>query len=1201
MDGQGRSTMNRSVAPVGLEPAGGFDCCCADDPSVVCLHTSIAGATLGHLDEAASSSDDAAIRAFVERWRPSEGGERRTYQMFLTELCGILGVGSPETVGETYVFERTVSMPNWDGTTSLGRIDLYKRGCFVLEAKQGSFKPAPERPEHPTLPGLPLLPTRKASGKGHGVRGSKQWDDAMLRARAQAKRYIDSLPDADGVPPFMVIVDVGFSFELWSDFSGTGRHYTQFPDTRSFRFNIETLTDPKIRERLRKVWESPHDLDPSRISAKVTRDIADKLARLAKSLEKEHAPKAVADFLMRGLFTMFAEDVGILRERSFTDVLLRYKDRPPVLRQMLTALWRDMNHGTAFSTVIEDAIPQFNGTLYANAEALLLTAEQIDLLILAAKADWREVEPAIFGTLLERALDENERHRLGAHYTPRAYVERLVLPTIIEPLRTEWEDVKVAALTQAYAGDLPAATDAVKEFHRRLCAVTILDPACGSGNFLYVSLEHLKRLEGEVLDLLVTELGETQDALELAGHTVDPHQFLGIEKNERAVPIAEMVLWIGHLQWYARSRPNFAAWPKPVLKQYGNIRAGDALLTWRSVQMVKDESGKPLTRWDGVSKKRDPLTGKDVPDETQRVPMEKYIGPKAADWPVSDFIIGNPPFIGGKDLRQELGDGYTEALWSVYEKSVPNSADFVMYWWHKAAERVRAGKSRRFAFITTNSLPQTFSRRVVEHHTSGKRPISLLFAIPDHPWVKPLNENEQEAVRDAAQVRVAMTAGVRGAVDGRLLTVVSEQRGHEDAADVVLRERRGTINADLTIGSDVTKVHELTANKGLSSPGVKLHGAGFIITPDEAKTLGLGRVAGLEEHILLYRNGRDLTGKPRGVMVIDLFGLTEHEVRQRFPQVYQWVLERVKPEREHNNRRSYRDAWWVFGEPRRDFRTALVGFSRYIATVETAKHRIFQFLDVSVRPDNMLISIALSDAYFLGILSSRVHVVWALAAGGTLEDRPRYSKSICFDKFPFPDATAEQQARIRTLAEELDGLRKRQQVAHPDLTLTGMYNVLVKLQTGQPLDDHDRQVNEKALVSTLRHLHDQIDAAVADAYGWPAIMTDEEILARVVALNKERHQEEVGGKVRWLRPEFQAGGAAAPAQPTLDVDVDQGAAELLIGKTPWPKTLPEQVQAVRAALVRLGSQRSVDAIARQFKGAKRDRVAEILQVMAVVG
>ena len=1143
---------------------------------------------------------EAAIAAFIARWRPSEGGEHRTYQMFLTELCDLLAVEKPGTVGDAYGFERRVHITNWDGTTSAGRIDLYKRGCFVLEAKQGSFKPAPE---HPTLPGLPALAPRTGAGKGHGVRGSKQWDDAMMRARAQAKRYVDALPPEEGVPPFLVVVDIGYSFELFADFTGTGRYYTQFPDTRSFRFRLDDQADARVRERLRKVWQAPWELDPSRQTARVTRDIADKLARLAQSLEGSHSPKTVADFLMRCLFTMFAEDVRLLPERSFTQVLLEYKANPPVLRQMLTKLWQEMNAGADFSAVIKDAVRHFNGALFANAEALALDAPQIELLILAAKADWRDVEPAIFGTLLERALDEGERHRLGAHYTPRAYVERLVLPTIIEPLRAEWEDVKVAALTAAYADDLDGAKAAVKDFHRRLCAVTVLDPACGSGNFLYVTLEHMKRLEGEVLDLLVTELGEQQDALELSSHSVDPHQFLGLEKNQRAVPIAEMVLWIGHLQWYARSQPNFKAWPKPVLKQFGNIRAADALLTWRDVQLVKDAAGKPLSRWDGLSRKRDPITGKMVPDETQRVPLETYVGPKAAEWPKADFIIGNPPFIGGKDLRQELGDGYTEALWAVYGKRVPNSADFVMYWWHKAAERVRTGKSRRFGFITTNSLNMTFSRRVVEHHMTGKHPIGLRFAIPDHPWVKALNEDEQEAVRDAAQVRVAMTVGVRGATEGKLVTVTSERAGQNDAADVVLSEVEGSINADLTIGADVTKAHALKAGEGLASPGVKLHGAGFIVTPDEARALGLGRVPGLERHILAYRNGRDLTARPRGVMVIDLFGLTEAEVRQRFPEVYQWVLERVKPEREHNNEEYRRVNWWLFGRKNTELRNALASLPRYIATVETAKHRTFQFLDASIRPDNMLVNIASSEAYHLGVLSSRIHVVWALAAGGRLGvgNDPRYNKTRCFDTVPFPDATPDQQAGIRALAEELDGLRKRQQAAHPELTLTGIYNVLVKLRTGQPLDDDDRAVNDKGLVNTLRQLHDQLDAAVADGYGWPADITDGDILARVVALNKERRQEEVWDKVRWLRPDYQTGRTAAPTQAKMDVDTDQGTAEALAEKAAWPKALPEQVQAVRAALARLGPQPTVEAIARRFKGAKRDRVAEILQAMALMG
>ena len=683
---------------------------------------------------AKADDDDARVAAFINRWERSEGGEHRTYQMFLTELCLMLGVEQPGTVGDAYGFERRVRLTQWDGSSTHGRIDLYKRGCFVLEAKQGSFKPALEMP---VIPGL-AESKPKGVGKGHGVRGTKQWDNAMMLARNQAKRYIDNLPLDEGVPPFLIVVDIGYSFELFADFTNTGRHYTQFPDTRRFRFQIRELADPAIRDRLRKVWTNPWELDPSRLSARVTRDIADKLARLAQSLEVDHAPKTVADFLMRCLFTMFAEDVGLLKARSFTELLQDHRPEPAVLRQMLTKLWQDMNSGTSFSAVIRDAIPQFNGALFADAQALTLSPEQMDLLILAAKADWREVEPAIFGTLLERALDKGERHKLGAHYTPRAYVERLVLPTIIEPLRAEWEDVKVAALTAANAGDMAGAITAVKDYHRHLCSVTVLDPACGSGNFLYVTLEHMKRLEGEVLDLLVTELGEKQDALDLSSHTVDPHQFLGLEKNQRAVPIAEMVLWIGHLQWYARSRPNFTAWPKPVLRQYGNIRAGDAVLAWRDIQLAKDDRGRPLSRWDGISKKRDPVTNAMVPDETRRVEVERYIGPKPADWPQADYIIGNPPFIGGKDLRQELGDGYAEALWAVYGKRVPNAADFVMYWWHKAADKVRTGKAKRFGFITTNSLPQTFNRRVLEHHMAGRHPIGLIFAIPDHPWVKNL-------------------------------------------------------------------------------------------------------------------------------------------------------------------------------------------------------------------------------------------------------------------------------------------------------------------------------------------------------------------------------------------------------------------------------------------------------------------------------
>jgi hypothetical protein len=314
--------------------------------------------------------------------------------------------------------------------------------------------------------------------------------------------------------------------------------------------------------------------------------------------------------------------------------------------------------------------------------------------------------------------------------------------------------------------------------------------------------------------------------------------------------------------------------------------------------------------------------------------------------------------------------------------------------------------------------------------------------------------------------------------------------------------------ADLTIGADVAGAGPLRATSDLSCPGVKLHGAGFIVTPDEAKGMGLGRIKGLEQHIRDYRNGKDLTSRSRGVFVIDLFGLTADEVKHRFPEVYQHVQATVKPERDTNNRAWYRDNWWIHGEPRKAFRPALVGLSRYIATVETSKHRFFTFLDQSILPDNMLVNIALEDGYFLGLLSSQIHGSWALAQGGILGPTPRYNKTRCFETFPFPICSKEQQAKIRAFAEQLDAHRKRQQALHPVLTLTSMYNVLEAVRAGEQLTTKDRKVYEDGLVGILKDLHDQLDAAVAEAYGWPADLSTDEILNRLVKLNAERAAEE---------------------------------------------------------------------------------------------
>jgi hypothetical protein len=410
------------------------------------------------------------LPSFIERWKNSAAAERANYQLFLSELCDFLDVPRPDPAQDgrgDYVFERPVTFRYSNGQTSAGFIDLYKRGCFVLEAKQGS--PAPESAS------LFETPRRR----GVGVRGSVGWDEAMLRARNQAEQYARAIPAEEGWPPFLVVVDVGYSIEVFADFSGTGKAYVPFPDSLTYRILPDGLAFSVNRDRLRRIWLDPLSLDPSRISARVTRDVAWQLANLARDLEKEHPPQAVAAFLMRCIFTFFAEDIHVLPENGFTDLLKTLRHDLPNFKPMVESLWHTMNSG-GFSPILRQHVLRFNGGLFETVEALPLNRRQFELLELAAAAEWKDVEPAIFGTLLERALDPRTRHALGAHYTPRSYVERLVIPTVIEPLRQDWRDVQAAALTLDRAGKSDEAIELVKDFRRRLCSVEVLDPACGS-------------------------------------------------------------------------------------------------------------------------------------------------------------------------------------------------------------------------------------------------------------------------------------------------------------------------------------------------------------------------------------------------------------------------------------------------------------------------------------------------------------------------------------------------------------------------------------------------------------------------------------------------------------------------------------------------------------------------------------------------
>jgi len=1089
--------------------------------------------------------------------------------MFLSELCDVLGVQRPEPAGaerahNDYVFERAVRPRASDGGTAPKRIDLYKRGSFILEAKQSRTAGRDAAPTQLSL--LPEEPT--LLGKRTPSRG---WDVMMQNARRQAEDYVFLLDTDHAAPPFIVLCDVGHCLELYADFSGTGRAYNQFPDRKGFRIFMDDLRDPKVREKLAAVWTDPLSLDPARESARVTREIAKRLADVSKALEEKKAdPEHVAHFLMRCLFTMFAEDTDLLPKGSFQMLLQRCVEDPAHFRHRLQALWKDMETGADFNPYIEDRVRHFNGGLFKDTTVFDLGPEEIGELLAAAKADWKLVDPAIFGTLLEQALSPEERKKLGAHYTPRAYVQRLVDVTVMEPLRADWQ----AALTRAEQakddGKPDEAIAQVRAFYHQLCTTRILDPACGTGNFLYVSLELMKKLEGEVLQTL-SDLGDAQASLALQGESVDPHQFLGLELNPRAAAIAELVIWIGYLQWHYR---NYTHHPnEPILRAFKNINWGrpggfDSVLTWDGYPIPRVEL-KEGERVETLPNARQPL------------------------WPDADFIVGNPPFISNREMRELLSDPYVDCLKPAYSEFT-QAADFVLFFWIHAA---RAKSVRRIGFVSTSRIRMKQNNEVFRNALG--REWHVRFAIPDHDWP---SDNE------GAKIRVAFATVDREA--GESLFVLAPDHDLVSSAVVpqdadYMETRTAYIGPNLSIGPNPLNLVRLNATDGICHAGVKPYAINLLIKRPLREHLFLDPVT-RRKYSPKFMNGHDVGQSWRGFYVIDVNDLSEEQLRQNLPNAYGYILEQVKPGRMQERNPRLRSEFWKFEANRTGMRDALIGLNRYLVTLENSPQRYFTFIESNVLPDQKLRVIATNDGYVLSVLSSRAHEIFSVTFGGRAgkANTPVYNTE-CFTQFPFPAAEDSDVGALRALGDELDATRKRVLADHPDLTLTGLYNLLEKIKSGAPLSPIEEDVKHRGLVLILKELHEQIDALTAQAYGWPPDLSDEQILERLVALNAERAREEAAGHVRWLRPEYQiprfAKGAAAK---TGELDLGETVVAIDKGLPAFPKDRYEQPLAIEALLAASGRAMTAAELARGFKkGGKRieQRVTQVLDTLARYG
>ena len=824
-------------------------------------------------------------------------------------------------------------------------------------------------------------PTWKTASAGE-FKGS---DDHLPGAFNQLLRYQVYLK----TPPLLVVSSFR-RIQIRTNFPGMETVLHDIP--------VAELDRPEQLARLRNCFFAPEELRPVRSVEDVTRETAELFRDIVADME-QHIDDAerLARYLNRIVFCLYAEDAGLLPDNILADILNANRQRPDLSNRAIANLFEQMADGGLFG---HHEIAHFNGDLFLPDEPVELSATAMQRLGEAVARNWRNIEPSIFGTLFERALDASQRARLGAHYTGADDIMLVIDPVVMDPLEREWEAARgeIEGLLEDDDGD--AARTRLEAFRARLASVTVLDPACGSGNFLYLALRGLLDLEKRVIDYAAAQ---GWDGITPA---VKPNQMLGLEINPYAAELARTALWIGYIQWHQSN--GFPYTQSPILTPLDTIRQTDAIL---------DRS--------------DP----DNPTEPQ--------------WPAAEFIVGNPPFLGGKLLRTGLSDEYVDTLFERYDGRVPAEADLACYWFDQAQRAIAAGRTKRAGLLATQGIRGGANRRLLQRI---KETGDIFMAWSDHPWVL-----------EGAAVHISIV----GFDDG------SETTRELDGQPVAV------INANLTSGADLTAAKRLKENFGIAFMG-DTKGGPFDI-PDE---LAQEMINSPNPHnksnaevVRPWVNGRDITDRRRGMWIID-FGDMPLEQAALYEAPFEYVNTHVRPMRINNRRAIYANNWWWHMEPRPGMRNAFESLHRFIATPTIAKHRLFAWIPTDILPDHALIVMAKEDDYTFGVLHSRFHELWALAMGTQLETRPRYTPTTCFETFPFPQPTDDQREAIALAAAELNRLRE-----NDARTLTNLYN---------------------ARPTWLDNAHGALDAAVSAAYGWPADLADEEVLERLLALNLER-------------------------------------------------------------------------------------------------
>jgi type II restriction/modification system DNA methylase subunit YeeA len=921
-----------------------------------------------------------SAQEFVYKWKQSELRERASSQEHFIDVCHLIGHETPaeaDPVGEWFTFEARLTKD----IGGKGWADVWKRGFFAWEYK----------------------------GK----------HEDLDKAYQQLLWYREALLN----PPLLVVSDME-RIIIHTNFTNTVK--------QKFEITLDDLLNQRSFNLLRALFYDPDIFRSDQTTQQVTEEAAAEFARLADLLRRwGEDPYEIAHFLIRLLFCLFAEDVGLLPKDIFTRLVTQTRKNHAAFAQQLKQLFSGMVSGGWFGS---EQIPNFDGGLFEDDRVLELDSEGIEILLKVSSLDWSSIEPAIIGTLFERSLDPSKRAQVGAHYTSKEDIRLVTDPVLMEPLEERWEAVQEEAKTLAKRRDKTKnksqrtrvhneMMDLLRVFADEIASVQVLDPACGSGNFLYVALQQLLDLEKEVISF-AGKLGGV-----LFFPKVSPSQLYGLEVDAYAYELAQATIWIGYIQWLQEN--GFGVPSEPILKPLRSIKRMDAIIR-------RNSEGKPA----------EPV------------------------WPEADVIIGNPPYLGSRKMRPYLGDMYCDALLEIYGNRLKGLPDLICYWFEKARAMISAGEVKRAGLLATQAIRGGTNRQVLDRI---KQSGDIFMAWSDREWVL-----------DGATVHVSIVGF----------------NGDSDVKKVLDGVEVEEINSDLTAEVDLSSAQKLNENSKLSFQGVVLRGPFNI--PAELATVMLeakGNPNGRPNSDVIKdrRTGQDVVGILSNEFVIDFGVDMPIEEASQYVMPFEYLEKYVYPIRQKARQREAREQWWIHWRAREEMRKKLSKLKRYVATPRVGKHRIFVWLDSSILPDTALVAFAREDDYFMGVLHSRIHELWARRKGTQLRDAEsgfRYTSTTVFETFPLPWPPGN---------EPLDDPRLT--------TISEAAKELIKLRDEwlNPTDTSKLEMKERTLTNLynenptwLRLTHRIIDEAVSEAYGWSADLGDNEILLKLLELNHER-------------------------------------------------------------------------------------------------